>query len=135
MSFLIILHNTDYLSIIWRHTFARVGEDWVFLALLGIIMALLSYLMDRVIYLCTRTRFWLFELSGEHVIIEYLVWTSTSISLILFASGFVHLVAPQAVGSGIPEIKTILRGVVLKEYLTFKTLVAKVRLLARGART
>lgn len=29
-------------------------------------------------------------------------------------------------GSGIPEMKTILRGVQLKEYLTFKTLVAKV---------
>ncbi|MPC12761.1 Chloride channel protein 2 [Portunus trituberculatus] len=28
--------------------------------------------------------------------------------------------------SGIPEMKTILRGVVLKEYLTFKTLIAKV---------
>jgi chloride channel 2 len=29
-------------------------------------------------------------------------------------------------GSGIPEMKTILRGVALKEYLTFRTLVAKV---------
>lgn len=28
-------------------------------------------------------------------------------------------------GSGIPEMKTILRGVVLKEYLTFRTFVAK----------
>ena len=29
-------------------------------------------------------------------------------------------------GSGIPEIKTIMRGVVLKEYLTLRTLVAKI---------
>ena len=29
-------------------------------------------------------------------------------------------------GSGIPEMKTILRGVPLDEYLTFRTLVAKV---------
>jgi len=29
-------------------------------------------------------------------------------------------------GSGIPEMKTILRGVALKEYLTFRTLIAKV---------
>ena len=29
-------------------------------------------------------------------------------------------------GSGIPEMKTIMRGVVLKEYLTFKTLIAKI---------
>lgn len=33
---------------------------------------------------------------------------------------------PPPLGSGIPEMKTILRGVVLKEYLTFKTFVAKV---------
>lgn len=31
-----------------------------------------------------------------------------------------------SLGSGIPEMKTILRGVTLKEYLTFRTLVAKV---------
>lgn len=46
--------------------------------------------------------------------------------LILFSAGLVHLIAPQSIGSGIPEMKTILRGVTLKEYLTFKTLVAKV---------
>lgn len=46
--------------------------------------------------------------------------------LILFAAGFVYIVSPQAVGSGIPEMKTILRGVILSEYLTFRTLVAKI---------
>ena len=34
--------------------------------------------------------------------------------------------AELVAGSDIPEMKTILRGVVLKEYLTFKTFVAKV---------
>lgn len=29
-------------------------------------------------------------------------------------------------GSGIPEMKTILRGVALKEFLTLRTLIAKV---------
>ncbi|XP_011065740.1 PREDICTED: chloride channel protein 2 isoform X4 [Acromyrmex echinatior] len=48
------------------------------------------------------------------------------VCLILFSAGFVHIVAPQSIGSGIPEMKTILRGVALKEYLTFRTLVAKV---------
>lgn len=32
----------------------------------------------------------------------------------------------KAIGSGIPEMKTILRGVVLNEYLTFRTLIAKI---------
>ncbi|KAF3699361.1 Chloride channel protein 2 [Channa argus] len=62
---------------------SRVGEDWIFLILLGLLMALVSWVMDYAIAFCQE-------------------------------------------GSGIPEMKTILRGVVLKEYLTFKTFVAKV---------
>lgn len=57
---------------------------------------------------------------------QFIAWVSLPVCLILFSAGFVHLVAPQSIGSGIPEMKTILRGVALKEYLTFKTLVAKV---------
>ena len=41
---------------LWRHTFARIGEDWVFLALLGIIMALVSFAMDYTISLCGHAR-------------------------------------------------------------------------------
>ncbi len=44
---------------------------------------------------------------------------------ITFATGFVHLVEPNAVGSGIPEMKTIIRGVRLHEYLSFRTLISK----------
>lgn len=42
------------LAFAWKHTGARLGEDWVFLALLGIIMALISYLMDRGISICNN---------------------------------------------------------------------------------
>lgn len=42
------------LSWLWKHTFAKLGEDWVFLALLGLIMACLSFLMDRGISICNK---------------------------------------------------------------------------------
>ncbi|XP_035894794.1 chloride channel protein 2 isoform X1 [Anopheles stephensi] len=113
-------------SWLWRNTFARLGEDWVFLALLGIIMAMLSYVMDKGISMCTNSRVWLYRDLTNHPVAQYLAWVSLPVCLILFSAGFVHLVAPQSIGSGIPEMKTILRGVALKEYLTFKTLVAKV---------
>ncbi|XP_073887667.1 chloride channel protein 2 isoform X9 [Macaca fascicularis] len=74
---------------------SRVGEDWIFLVLLGLLMALVSWAMDYAIAACLQ-------------------------------AGFTQILAPQAVGSGIPEMKTILRGVVLKEYLTLKTFIAKV---------
>lgn len=40
------------ISFLWKNSFAKLGEDWVFLALLGIIMALLSFIMDRGISVC-----------------------------------------------------------------------------------
>lgn len=43
-----------FLAFLWKHTGARLGEDWVFLALLGIIMALISYSMDRGISMCNN---------------------------------------------------------------------------------
>ncbi|KAG8306976.1 Chloride channel protein 2 [Homalodisca vitripennis] len=61
-----------------------------------------------------------------HPFAQYMAWVALPVCLILFSAGFVHIVAPQSIGSGIPEMKTILRGVSLKEYLTFRTLVAKV---------
>ena len=45
------------LAFVWKHTGARLGEDWVFLALLGIIMALISYAMDRGISMCNNGQF------------------------------------------------------------------------------
>ena len=78
------------------------------------------------ISLCTNARVWLYRDLTSDPIMQFLAWVALPVCLILFSAGFVHLVAPQSIGSGIPEMKTILRGVALKEYLTFKTLVAKV---------
>lgn len=112
---------------VWRRTFAtRLGEDWIFLALLGIIMAVLSFAMDRGISVCNNARIWLYRDLTDRPVAQYFAWVSLPVCLILFSAGFVHLVAPQSIGSGIPEMKTILRGVALNEYLTARTLVAKV---------
>lgn len=110
---------------VWKHTFAKIGEDWVFLAVLGVIMAIVSFIMDYGISICNTSRLWLFEHLGEHIAAQYFAWIVLPVFLVLFSAGFVHLLAPQAIGSGIPEMKTILRGVPLKEYLSAKTLLAK----------
>ncbi|XP_019766812.2 chloride channel protein 2 isoform X1 [Dendroctonus ponderosae] len=114
------------IAFLWKHTFARLGEDWVFLALLGVIMAVLSFIMDSGISMCSSARLWLYNDLSSNPAAQYASWVILPLTLILFSTGFVHLVAPQSIGSGIPEMKTILRGVALKEYLTFKTLVAKI---------
>lgn len=108
-------------------TLAQIGEDWLYLALLGVLMAFLSFSMDSVITLFLNTRLWLYEQVNEsNILLQYVCWCLMPIVLVTFSSGFVHVCSPTAVGSGIPEMKTILRGVVLNEYLTFRTLISKI---------
>uniref|UniRef100_A0A8C2HC94 Chloride channel, voltage-sensitive 2a n=1 Tax=Cyprinus carpio TaxID=7962 RepID=A0A8C2HC94_CYPCA len=105
---------------------SRVGEDWIFLILLGLLMALVSWAMDYTIAFCQQAQKWMYGGLHNNILLQYLAWVTYPVVLITFSAGFTQILAPQAVGSGIPEMKTILRGVVLKEYLTFKTFVAKV---------
>ncbi|MBZ3881204.1 Chloride channel protein 2 [Sciurus carolinensis] len=105
---------------------SRVGEDWIFLVLLGLLMALVSWAMDYAIAVCLQAQQWMSRGLNTSILLQYLAWVTYPVVLITFSAGFTQILAPQAVGSGIPEMKTILRGVVLKEYLTLKTFVAKV---------
>uniref|UniRef100_A0A8C3P089 Chloride voltage-gated channel 2 n=1 Tax=Cyanoderma ruficeps TaxID=181631 RepID=A0A8C3P089_9PASS len=105
---------------------SKVGEDWVFLILLGLVMALVSWAMDFAIATCLQAQKWMYGGLDTNVLLQYMAWVTYPTVLITFSAGFTQILAPQAVGSGIPEMKTILRGVVLKEYLTLKTFVAKV---------
>lgn len=43
-----------FLGFIWRNTVCRVGEDWVFLTLLAIIMAFTGFIIDRGINICNQ---------------------------------------------------------------------------------
>ncbi len=46
---------------VWKHTFAKIGEDWVFLCVLGMLMAIISMIMDWGIELCSNSRLWLYQ--------------------------------------------------------------------------
>ncbi|XP_004594390.2 chloride channel protein 1 [Ochotona princeps] len=110
----------------------KLGEDWIFLVLLGLLMALVSWCMDYVSAKSLQAYKWTYAQMQPSLPLQYLAWVTFPLILILFSAIFCHLISPQAVGSGIPEMKTILRGVVLKEYLTLKAFVAKVIALTAG---
>ncbi|KAM6994813.1 chloride channel protein 1 isoform 1-T1 [Tautogolabrus adspersus] len=122
----------DCLARVRRYIVTKMGEDWIFLVLLGLTMALVSWSMDYASAKSLQAYKWIHgELKGN-VALQYLAWVTYPMILVMFASLFCNLVSPQAIGSGIPELKTILRGVVLKEYLTLKAFVAKVVGLTAG---
>ncbi|XP_030077963.1 chloride channel protein ClC-Kb isoform X1 [Microcaecilia unicolor] len=104
----------------------RVGEDWYFLFALGVIMALLSFSMDFTVSKLQNAHRWLYQELGDQVLLKYLSWTVYPIALTAFSTGFAQSITPHSGGSGIPELKTILTGVILEEYLTIKNFGAKV---------
>lgn len=107
---------------------------------------LYSLLMDFTIEkLETLHVTWINSIKSENNFLEvagtYSIWVIYAVVLTSGCSIFAHFVSPQAsklnvcclkryscflVGSGIPEMKTILRGVILKEYLSFRTMIAKI---------
>ncbi|XP_029437184.1 chloride channel protein 1 isoform X2 [Rhinatrema bivittatum] len=117
---------------IQKFLIVKLSEDWIFLVLLGLVMALVSWGMDYASAKSLQAYKWMFKELGHNVPLQYLAWITYPLVLILFSAIFCHLVSPQAIGSGIPELKTILRGVVLKEYLTLKAFIAKVIGLTAG---
>ncbi|XP_058024007.1 chloride channel protein 1 [Ahaetulla prasina] len=110
----------------------KLGEDWIFLILLGVVMALVSWGVDYASAKSLQAYKWIYKEMQPSIPMQFLAWVTYPLILILFAALFCQLVSPQAVGSGIPELKTIMRGVVLKEYLTPKAFVAKVVSLTAG---
>ncbi|NWV30644.1 CLCN1 protein, partial [Grantiella picta] len=115
-----------------KYVTKKLGEDWIFLVLLGLVMALVSWGVDYASAKTVQAYKWIYRALHPNIPLQYVAWVAVPLGLILFAASFCHFVSPQAVGSGIPELKTIMRGVVLKEYLTLKAFVAKVVALTAG---
>ncbi|XP_030754419.1 chloride channel protein 2-like [Sitophilus oryzae] len=113
-----------YLSL-WQNTFGHFGEDWIFLAFLGISVAIISYSIDQGVIACSKAKALLYANAVNIGFVKWLAWVCLPVILILWDVGFIAIIAPKAVGSGVPQIKTCLRGVYLKEFLSFKVLIAK----------
>ncbi|XP_058462740.1 chloride channel protein 2-like [Malaya genurostris] len=111
---------------LWRNTFGRIGDEWMLMVMLGLSTAVISFGMDKGIGFIHSSRVKVFRMVPDHGFLQYATWVSMPVLLIMFGSAFVQAVSPQAIGSGFTEIRAILRGVTIKGYLCFSTLVAKV---------
>ncbi|NWW79650.1 CLCKB protein, partial [Climacteris rufus] len=104
----------------------RVGEDWYFLFMLGVLMATISFTMDIIVARLYAAHCWLYREIGDIGVLKYLSWTLYPTALAAFSTGFSQSITPHSGGSGIPELKTILMGVVLEDYLAIQNFGAKV---------
>lgn len=122
---------------------------------LGIIISFLSFAVDVSTHSLVALRGYLLTLRPpDHFWSGYAIWVGHSVTMVMIAAALVRYVSPQAAGAGVAEMKVsappcplivnsrsrhfliappinfaiqvIIRGVVIKEYLSFRTLVAKV---------
>jgi chloride channel 2 len=112
------------------------------------IAATLSFGLDTSIVYLNMLHLFLISLVSN-IGLKYLIWISYTIVLATLAAYLTSIISVAAVGnrdiyriskisgSGIPEVKSILNGVPNEQYLSFRTLIAKILglSLARGSGT
>ena len=97
----------------------------LFLIVLGISTALVGCFMDYMILLLNEARFRLIQTTSD-ISLKFFLWWGCFIGFLYLSVFFTKKIAPTAAGSGIPEMKSILSGVQLYQYLSFRTLIAKI---------
>eukprot|EP00698_Gefionella_okellyi_P024064 TRINITY_DN8399_c0_g1_i1.p1 TRINITY_DN8399_c0_g1~~TRINITY_DN8399_c0_g1_i1.p1 ORF type:complete len:749 (-),score=147.33 TRINITY_DN8399_c0_g1_i1:91-2022(-) len=64
--------------------------------------------------------------ASDYYAVNFLIYTLFCIISAILAAACVQYISPHAAGSGIPEMKSILSGVVMHKFLSMRTLIAKV---------
>jgi len=98
-----------------------------FLLLVGNLTALLAAVVDVVSLKLRETKVALSGASAEGFpwLLSWPLWTGLSVALALLGTAVPKHVSDEALGSGIPEMKSILSGFVMNRYLGWQTLVSK----------
>ncbi|XP_044856390.1 chloride channel protein ClC-Kb-like isoform X3 [Mauremys mutica] len=88
-------------------------------------MATISFGLDVVISKFQRANLWVYDALEGYRALQYFSWVLYHAGLMMVSAGVAKYISPQAAGSGIPELKVTLRGVVLSEFFTLRTGLAK----------
>ncbi|XP_041954894.1 chloride channel K isoform X3 [Alosa sapidissima] len=102
-----------------------VGLHWLSYVALGVLTALLSFCMNLTVAKLLRAHQWLTSRLEGHALLQFLCWTLYPASLCALSSSFSHSICPYSAGSGIPEVRCMLAGVELPDYLSLSHLFAK----------
>jgi chloride channel 2 len=97
---------------------------WFMLILLGFLSALGGFVVDFLSEKLIETRRLIS--STDSSFLNFSIWLIYGLSFSAIAAACGKWISPEAEGSGIPEMKTILAGVHLYKYLSFPTLLAKI---------
>lgn len=104
-----------------------INNSSVLLFLIGTFSAILSWCFDEILELALHLKYITFnELEDTSYILflfSYLMFNILSVNFAIFLT---NLISSKAIGSGIPQIKSLLAGYDIENYLSLKTLFAKI---------
>ncbi|PIN04624.1 hypothetical protein CDL12_22833 [Handroanthus impetiginosus] len=108
--------------------FQYILMKWIFSFLIGLIVSLLGFLSNLAIQNIAGVKFVITSkmMLARRFSVAFTVFASSNLALTLFASLITALIAPEAAGSGIPEVKAYLNGVDAPAIFSFRTLLVKV---------
>jgi len=114
-------HNITYKIGYYLHL--NNPKEWVFIIFFSIITSLFLVFLDKLILISFQKRkIWA---NTSNSFLNYFIWVITSIFFILCAASVGYFITPDADGSGIPEMKTVLSGVPIYRYFSFNAFVGK----------
>ncbi|XP_049921345.1 chloride channel K [Epinephelus moara] len=101
------------------------GMEWYGYAALGILTAILSFLMDLCVAKLLGAHQWLYMKLEGNSLLQFFCWTLYPACLCAVASSFSHNICPFSTGSGIPEVRTMLAGIEMPHYLSLTNMFTK----------
>ncbi|XP_053173338.1 chloride channel K [Scomber japonicus] len=99
--------------------------EWYGYAALGILTAILSFLMDLSVTKLLRAHQWLYMKLEGNSLLQFFCWTLYPSCLCAVASSFSHHICPFSTGSGIPEVRTMVAGIEMPHYLSLTNMFTK----------
>ena len=114
-------HNITYKIGYYLHL--NNPKEWVFIIFCSILTSLFLVFLDKLILVSFKKRkIWA---NTEYPFLNYFLWVITSVISILCATSVGYFISPDADGSGIPEMKTVLSGVPIYRYFSFNAFIGK----------
>eukprot|EP00966_Prymnesium_polylepis_P076017 1762456-Prymnesium_polylepis.1 len=109
----------------WRYRVPlNAAAELLLLLLLGVSSTVIAFTVDKSIDLLGAARARAAQ-DGTTFFTSYAIWTGSSLLLCTLSVAVVQYIGPSAAGSGIPQMKCVLAGVHIQDYLSLRTLVAK----------
>nr|XP_061802898.1 chloride channel protein ClC-Kb-like [Nerophis lumbriciformis] len=101
------------------------GMEWYAYGALGIFSAVLSFLMDISVSKLLTAHQWLYTLLEGNNLLQFFCWTLYPTCLCAMSSSLCNNICPFSTGSGIPEVRTMLTGIQLPQYLSLTNMFTK----------